>query len=87
MRRSASRSPAAERASRVDPNDLTDGALASLTTAPALLQERVRGDDLRIYVLDGEVIAAAHIKTSNVDYRGHEDDVVAITVRIPPWRR
>ena len=38
------------------------------------------GDDLRIFLLAGEAIAGAHIKTRNVDYRGHEDDVVAITV-------
>jgi glutathione synthase/RimK-type ligase-like ATP-grasp enzyme len=63
----------------VDPNNLSDAALANLAAAPALFQERVRGDDLRIYVMAGEVIAAAHIKTTNVDYRGHEDDVVGIT--------
>jgi glutathione synthase/RimK-type ligase-like ATP-grasp enzyme len=64
----------------IDSDELSDSVLARLTTAPALFQERVRGDDLRIYVLAGEAIAGAHIKTLNVDYRGHEEDVVAITV-------
>jgi glutathione synthase/RimK-type ligase-like ATP-grasp enzyme len=56
-----------------------DDALAGLVTAPVLFQERIRGDDLRVYVLDGEVIAAGHILTTAIDYRGHEDDVVGIT--------
>ncbi|MFC4944435.1 ATP-grasp domain-containing protein [Pseudonocardia sp. GCM10023141] len=62
----------------VDPARLTDTDLAGLRTAPALFQERVRGDDLRIYVVDGEVVAATHIKTEALDYRGKEDDVIAI---------
>jgi glutathione synthase/RimK-type ligase-like ATP-grasp enzyme len=62
----------------VDPGALSDADLAGLVTAPTLFQERIRGDDLRIYVVDGEVVAAAHIHTEALDYRGHEDDVVAI---------
>ena len=62
----------------VDPDALGDADLAGLATAPTLFQERVRGDDLRIYVLDGEVVAAAHIRTTALDYRGHEDEVVAL---------
>ncbi|HEY8544578.1 MAG TPA: hypothetical protein VIL36_06010 [Acidimicrobiales bacterium] len=63
----------------VDPDALGDDDLAGLATAPTLFQERVRGDDLRVYVLGGEVVAAAHIRTSALDYRGHEDEVVALT--------
>jgi glutathione synthase/RimK-type ligase-like ATP-grasp enzyme len=62
----------------VDPAALTDADLAGLVTAPTLFQERIRGDDLRVYVVDGEVVAAAHIHTEALDYRGHEDDVVRI---------
>lgn len=62
----------------VTPGALTDVHLAGLATAPTLFQERVRGDDLRVYVLESEVVAAAHIRTSALDYRGHEDEVVAL---------
>jgi hypothetical protein len=62
----------------VDPEALDDAALAGLAAAPTLFQERIHGDDLRIYVLDGEVVAAAHIHTTELDYRGNEDDVVAL---------
>jgi hypothetical protein len=62
----------------VDPAAVTDADLAGLVTAPTLFQERIRGDDLRVYVVDGEVVAAAHIHTEALDYRGHEDDVVKI---------
>jgi glutathione synthase/RimK-type ligase-like ATP-grasp enzyme len=64
----------------VDPAHLDDADLHGLATAPALYQERVRGDDLRVYVVDGEVVAAAHIRTTALDYRGHEDEVVPIPV-------
>lgn len=62
----------------VDPAALGDADLAGLATAPTLFQERVRGDDLRVYVLEGEVVAAALIRTTALDYRGHEDDVLAL---------
>lgn len=61
-------------------DDLTDAALAGLATAPMLFQERVRGEDLRVYVAGGEVLAGAHIQTTALDYRGHEDDVTALAV-------
>lgn len=64
----------------VDPAELTDRHLTGLATAPALFQERIRGDDLRIYVVDGEIVAATHIKTEALDYRGNEDDVVPTPV-------
>jgi glutathione synthase/RimK-type ligase-like ATP-grasp enzyme len=63
----------------VDPDALSDGELAGLAMAPVLFQERIRGDDLRVYLVDGEVVAAAHIHTTAIDYRGHEDDVVGFT--------
>jgi len=63
----------------LDPDALSDADLVGAVTAPVLFQERIRGDDLRVYVLDGEVIAAGRIVTTAVDYRGNEDDVVGIT--------
>jgi glutathione synthase/RimK-type ligase-like ATP-grasp enzyme len=63
----------------VDPGAISDADLAGLAMAPVLFQERIRGDDLRVYLIDGEVVAAAHIHTTEIDYRGHEDDVVGFT--------
>ena len=62
----------------VDPEALGDDDLAGLVTAPTLFQERIRGDDLRVYLVDGQIVATAHIHTTEIDYRGHEDDVVAV---------
>jgi glutathione synthase/RimK-type ligase-like ATP-grasp enzyme len=64
----------------VRPEDLTDGALAGLATAPALFQERIRGEDLRVYVLAGEVVAGALIETTALDYRGNESGISALAV-------
>jgi glutathione synthase/RimK-type ligase-like ATP-grasp enzyme len=61
----------------VDPAATDDEDLRGLVAAPTLFQERIRGDDLRIYLVDGEVVVAAHIRTEALDYRGNEDDVVA----------
>ena len=36
---------------------------------PVAIQEYVPGEDVRVYVIDGEVVAAARIVTSELDYR------------------
>ena len=43
-------------------------------------QQRVRGDDLRVYVIGGTVVGGAHIVTDALDYRGNERAVVPIDV-------
>ncbi len=56
----------------LDADDLTGVRAASLSRSPVLFQERIRGRDLRIYVIDGRVVGACVIHTEAVDYRGHE---------------
>lgn len=46
--------------------DFTDERLAALAFAPVLLQEYVDGDEYRVYVLDGDPIAAFSIPTAGV---------------------
>lgn len=46
---------------------IEDGLLKKLRTAPAQFQEYVEGDDLRVYVLDGEVVGAAQYVGEGVD--------------------
>lgn len=55
--------------SRIDASDLTDEKLQKLETAPVLFQEFVEGEDLRVYVLDGEVIGAFRYKCDSYSYK------------------
>jgi glutathione synthase/RimK-type ligase-like ATP-grasp enzyme len=43
--------------------DLTDARLALLRNCPALFQERIVGDELRVYLLDGEPLRAFRVPT------------------------
>jgi glutathione synthase/RimK-type ligase-like ATP-grasp enzyme len=55
-------------------DDLSPLFLAQLQNAPVMLQERIYGDDIRVYVLGDQVIAAASLSTDHVDFRtGHQD--------------
>jgi glutathione synthase/RimK-type ligase-like ATP-grasp enzyme len=58
--------------------DLSDERLATLRAAPVTFQRLLTGADVRVYVLDGEVIAAIRIATRDVDYRQREDALDAI---------
>ncbi len=49
-----------------------DAVRDGLRLAPALFQARILGDDLRLYLLDGTVVAAWHMLTDALDYRGNE---------------
>jgi glutathione synthase/RimK-type ligase-like ATP-grasp enzyme len=55
------------------PEDLTDERLSALSAAPVTFQELLPGEDLRVYVLDGEVIASLRIVTSALDFRQNEE--------------
>ncbi len=59
-------------------DDMTPERLGSLAESPVYFQERVRGDDLRVYVLDGVVVGAAQIVTDALDFRGNEQAVFSI---------
>jgi glutathione synthase/RimK-type ligase-like ATP-grasp enzyme len=58
--------------------DLDDARLSALAGAPVTFQELLPGEDLRVFVLDGEVVAAFHIHTQALDYRQNEERVEAI---------
>jgi glutathione synthase/RimK-type ligase-like ATP-grasp enzyme len=61
----------------LEAKDLTEDRLARLANSPVTFQELLPGKDLRVYVLDDEVIAAYEIDASEVDFRGHEQSIVA----------
>jgi len=62
--------------------DLTDERLAALAAAPVTFQELLPGEDLRVYVLDGEIIASLRIVTSALDFRQNEERLEP--VELPP---
>jgi glutathione synthase/RimK-type ligase-like ATP-grasp enzyme len=62
--------------------DLTPERLAMLAAAPVTFQELLPGEDLRVYVLEGELIAALRITSSALDFRQHEESIERIT--LPP---
>ncbi|QSQ21142.1 hypothetical protein JY651_39035 [Pyxidicoccus parkwayensis] len=64
------------------PEDLTDERLSALSSAPVTFQELLPGEDIRVYVLDGEVIAALRIVTSALDFRQNEERLEPI--ELPP---
>lgn len=58
--------------------DLDAARLSALAGAPVTFQELLPGEDLRVFVLDGEVVAAFRISSSALDYRQNEERVEAI---------
>ncbi|MFO7566316.1 MAG: hypothetical protein R6X02_26975 [Enhygromyxa sp.] len=60
------------------PEDLLDERLAALDAAPVTFQELLPGADLRVYVIDGRVVAALQIHSSALDFRQHEQEIHAI---------
>ncbi|AUX44285.1 hypothetical protein SOCE26_057490 [Sorangium cellulosum] len=66
----------------IGPEDLTDERLAALEASPVTFQELLPGEDIRVYVLDGEVIESLRIATSALDYRQNEEEIARID--LPP---
>jgi glutathione synthase/RimK-type ligase-like ATP-grasp enzyme len=62
--------------------DLTDVRLGALAGAPVTFQELLPGEDVRVYVVDGEVVASLRVEGRALDYRGHEARVEAVA--LPP---
>ena len=62
------------------PEDLTDERLAALELAPVTFQELLPGEDVRVYVLAGEIIAALRITSSALDFRQHEESIEPMTL-------
>ena len=55
--------------------DLRPERLALLAVAPVMFQEEVQGRNIRVYVVDGAVVAAYEIVSDALDYRGSETEV------------
>lgn len=62
--------------------DLTDERLAALAAAPVTFQALLPGESLRVYVLDGAVIASLRIVSPSLDFRQHEERIEQVT--LPP---
>lgn len=60
------------RVEEVTDEDLTDERLSALASAPVAFQEYVAGEDLRAYVLDGEVLAVAALPTEDVSVKDQD---------------
>lgn len=63
---------------RMEPKDLTDERLATLVGAPVCFQELLPGRDVRVYVIDGRVVAALRIVTDAIDFRANEQKIEPI---------
>lgn len=68
-------------AREVSAGDLDDDRLQKLSNSPVQFQERVDGDNLRLFVVDGDVVAAGRIESDALDYRTTDHDVVGIDPR------
>jgi len=60
---------------QVEKEDLTDDRLSALSMAPVLFQELVEGVSVRAYVVGRRVVAAAEIRSDELDYRRDEQTV------------
>lgn len=63
---------------KVEPKDVTDDRLSALATAPVCFQELLPGEDIRVYVIDGQVVAALRIHSSAIDFRQNEIAIESI---------
>jgi hypothetical protein len=61
---------------RAGEEDLGPERLRLLAHAPVLFQEEVPGRNIRVYVVDGRVVASYEIVAEQLDYRGAECAVV-----------
>lgn len=60
---------------KVTPEDLSSERLEALRVAPVLFQEYVPGVPVRVYVVGGRAVAAAEIRSPEIDYRRAEESV------------
>jgi glutathione synthase/RimK-type ligase-like ATP-grasp enzyme len=59
----------------LSPEDLTEDRLATLGAAPVTFQQLLPGEDLRVYVIDGEVVASLRIVSRALDFRQNEERI------------
>ena len=55
------------------PEDLTDERLGALKGAPVTFQELLAGDNIRVYCLDGRIVATMRVTSESLDYRQNEE--------------
>jgi glutathione synthase/RimK-type ligase-like ATP-grasp enzyme len=65
---------------QLEPADLEPERLELLRRAPCLFQELVPGDNIRVFVLDGEVVSSTIIWSESLDYREAEQGVDAVSL-------
>ena len=65
---------------QLNPGDLTPSRLAKLSAAPVTFQELLPGDDIRVYVIDGKVVARLRIVTDALDFRQNEEAVETVSL-------
>ena len=58
----------------LEASDLDDAKLARLANAPVTFQELLAGRDIRVFILDGRVVAAFQIHSQALDYRQNEGE-------------
>jgi glutathione synthase/RimK-type ligase-like ATP-grasp enzyme len=58
--------------------DWTEERLQLLRNAPVLFQEYIKGENIRVYVIDDEIVSSGIVHTQEVDYRGHEEAIEKI---------
>jgi glutathione synthase/RimK-type ligase-like ATP-grasp enzyme len=68
-------------ARRWEPGD--EGRLGALREGPVIFQECVTGTNLRIHVLDGDVISAGAIASDALDYREADFDIAPHPLTVP----
>jgi glutathione synthase/RimK-type ligase-like ATP-grasp enzyme len=61
-------------------NDLTPDRLRKLSAAPVTFQELLTGEDIRVFVIDGRVVARLRIVTDALDFRQNEEAVETVTL-------
>ncbi len=61
-------------------DDLDDAKLARLANAPVTFQELLAGREVRVFILDGRVVAAFQIQSQALDYRQNEEKVESVAL-------
>lgn len=61
-------------------SDLTESSLAKLSTAPVQFQEYINGVDLRVYVLNGDVITAIRYESEHFSFKLDIEDGIDVDV-------
>jgi|GEM_PF-836346 len=64
----------------ITPADLDSDRLDRLANAPVQFQERVAGENYRLFVVGGDVVATGHIRSEELDYRLGEHEVDSASV-------